>query len=45
LIIPMIIQTIGMCPSGPNQIDATPNVSSEKPLSSVQFDAELLTRN
>jgi hypothetical protein len=45
LIIPLIIQTIGRHPSAPDQIDASPNVSSPFPSSSVQLDAERLPRN
>jgi hypothetical protein len=45
LIIPMIIQTIQLHPSGPDWIDAAPNVSRQDPSCSVQSDAKHLTRN
>jgi hypothetical protein len=45
LIIPMIIQSIRLPPSGPDQIDAVPDVSKPDPTGSVQFDAELWSRN
>jgi hypothetical protein len=45
LIIPLIIQTIRLHPSGPDQIDAASNVSREDPSDSVQIDAEHLSRN
>jgi hypothetical protein len=45
LIIPMIIQTTELHPSGSDQIDAAPNVSREDPTASVQSDAEHLSRN
>jgi hypothetical protein len=45
LIIPMIIQTILLSPSGSDQIDAAPNVSRHDPSGAVQVDAEHLTRN
>jgi hypothetical protein len=41
----MIIQTTELPLSGPTQIEATPNVSSENPTGSSQFGAELLPRN
>jgi hypothetical protein len=45
LIIPMIIQTTGLPPSGSDQIDAVPDVSRPDPTGSVQVDAEPLSRN
>jgi hypothetical protein len=45
LIIPLIIQTTRLHPSGPDQIDAAPNLSSGDPSDSVQIDAERLPRN
>jgi hypothetical protein len=45
LIIPMIIQTILLYPSGAIWTDASPNVSRQHPASAVQSDAEHLTRN
>jgi hypothetical protein len=45
LIIPMIIQTIRLDPSGSVWIDGPPNVSRHDPTSAVQSDAEHLTRN
>jgi hypothetical protein len=40
LIIPMIIQTIRRDPSGPDQIDDTPNVSRPDPSGADQIDAD-----
>jgi hypothetical protein len=45
LIIPMIIQTIGLDPSGAIWTDAASNVSSLDPSGAVQVDAEHPSRN
>jgi hypothetical protein len=45
LIIPMIIQTILLDPSGAGWTDAAPNLSRQDPSCSVQSDAEHLARN
>jgi len=45
LIIPMIIQSIELHPLGPDQTEATPNMSRQFPSRSGQPDAELLPRN
>jgi hypothetical protein len=45
LIIPLIIQTTGLPPSGSDQIDAAPNVSRADPSGCVQIDAEHSPRN
>jgi hypothetical protein len=45
LIIPMIIQTTDLHPSGSDQMDAAANVSRHDPTSAVQFDAKHLARN
>jgi hypothetical protein len=45
LIIPLIIQSSRLLPSGPDQADAPPNVSRQDPTCSVQFDPEHLARN
>jgi hypothetical protein len=45
MVIPMVIQTILLGPSGPDQIDAASNVSRLDPSAAVQSDAEHLARN
>jgi hypothetical protein len=45
MIIPMIIQTILLYPSGAVWTDDPPNVSGQDPTSAVQSDAEHLARN
>jgi hypothetical protein len=45
LIIPLIIPTIRLRPSGPDQIDAAPIMSRQFPSRSVQSDAKHLPRN
>jgi len=45
LIIPMIIQTILLYPSGAVWTDGPPNVSRQDPTSAVQADAEHPSRN
>jgi hypothetical protein len=45
LIIPLIIRSVRVLPSGPDQIDALPNVSRWLPSGSIYSDAELLPRN
>jgi hypothetical protein len=45
LVIPMIIQTILLSPSGPDWIDAASNLSRHDPTSAVQSDTKHLARN
>ena len=45
MIIPMIIQTILLTPSGAVWTDEAPNVSRLNPFGAVQVDAEHPTRN
>jgi hypothetical protein len=45
MVIPMVIQTILLDPSGPDQTDAASNVSRQDPTGAVQSDAEHLARN
>jgi hypothetical protein len=45
MIIPLIIPTIRLPPSGPNQIESAPSVSRQFPSGSVQSDDERLPRN
>ncbi len=45
MIIPLIIQTIGLYPSGAVWTDEAPNVSRLDPSGAVQIDAEHPTRN
>jgi hypothetical protein len=45
MVIPMVIQTILLDPSGPVWTDAAPNVSRQDPTSAVRVDAEHPARN
>jgi hypothetical protein len=45
MVIPMVIQSTRVVPSGPDQTDAASNVSRQDPISAGRFDAKHLTRN
>jgi hypothetical protein len=45
MVIPMVIQSTRLVPSGSGQTDAASNVSRENPTDAVRSDAEHLPRN
>ena len=45
MVIPMVIQSTRVVPSGPDQTDAASNVSRENPTGAVRFDWKHLARN
>jgi hypothetical protein len=45
MVIPMVIQSTRVVPSGPDQADAASNLSRENPTSAVRFDWKHLPRN
>jgi len=45
MVIPMVIQSIRLHPSGPDQADAASNVSRGNPTSAVRSDWKHLPRN